>query len=157
MSEPKIIVGKPTLIKTLVDEGTGVEIEFTHRQPTNAERLAYQREAIQSKGKKIVLKSAAAAREKVKPLITSFRFPNADPGTQLRVELAEGEVPLSCDTQDPGYMPAWRDVLARYVPQMLEVLGNKIFAGTSEPGDMVVFDYSEGAGEEEPEAAAGPR
>jgi hypothetical protein len=155
MSEPKIIVGKKNLSKTLVDDGTGVEIKFDYRPPTNNERLTYQRKAVKTRGKKIVLKSAAAARELIAPLITGFSFPNPDPDTQIRVEVEDGNlVPLSCDAGDPGYVETWREVLARYVPAMLEILGNKVFAGVAEEGDLVEFEYGDEGGAAE--AAAGP-
>ncbi|MFH2124926.1 MAG: hypothetical protein ABIK12_00315 [Pseudomonadota bacterium] len=148
MGEFKLAVGKKDLSKTLVDDGTGVEIKFSYRRPTNNERITYQRKAIKSKGKKIVLKNAAAAREMIKPLLTGFSFPNPDPDTQILIEVEGGLVPLSCANSDPGYVEAWREALDQGVPQMLENLGQKIFAGVSEAGDLVEFEYGDETGGE---------
>ena len=157
MSEPKIVVGKKELSKTLVDAGTGVEILFNYRRPTNNERLTYQRKAVKTKGSKIVLRSAATARELITPLISSFRFPSPDPDTQIRVEVEGGElVPLSCDAGDPGYVEKWRAVLDKAVPAMLETLGNKVFAGVAEEGELVEFEYGDEEEGGAAEAAPGP-
>ncbi len=144
MSEIKIVIGKRRPVKRLRDQASGVEIEFEYRLPSNNERVKYQREAIARKGRKVVVKSAAAARKLVQPLIQSFRFPDPDPDTQIRWETDTGElVPLSCAPGDPGYREDWLPILERAVPGMLESLGLMVFAGVTDAEGEVEFGYED--------------
>lgn len=150
MSKLNIIVGKKAHTKKLVDQGSGVEIEFSYRLPTNPERMQYQRKAIKVKGRKTVIKSSAAARELVQPLITGFKFPTPDLDTQIRWEDSQGQFQaLSCVAGDPGYHEDWKEGLTQAVPGMIETLGNLIFAGVVDGEGSVEFGYED---EEEVEA-----
>ena len=141
-----IVVGRERHVKRLVDQASGVEIEFEYRLPTNNERIRYQREAVANRGRKVVLKGAAAARELVQTLIQGFRFPSPDPDTQIRWENDQGEwVSLSCRPGDPGYREDWLAILERAVPGMLEALGMMVFAGVRDADGEIEFGYEEEA------------
>ena len=140
------------LTKHLIDNGSGLEIEFTHRLPTNKERVRYQSEAVSFKGKKMVIKNQSAARHLVKLLLLSFRFPREDPNTWLHIEKDGALVPLSCDTTAPGYFKEWPEVVEQVAPGMLETLGMQVFAGVSDADSNIEFDHGYGDDEDDDEA-----
>ena len=149
-SEFKVVIGLGNNhTKHLMDSGSGLEVEFSHRLPTNRERIRYQNEAVAIKGKKMVIKSQGAARHLVKQLLTSFRFPNADPNTWLHVEKDKEMVPVSCEATAPGFVSEWRELFEKVAPGMLENLGMQVFAGVSDADSNIEFDHGYGDEEEE--------
>jgi hypothetical protein len=137
----KVVVGDgEALTKRLVDDGSGVEIKFTYRLPTNQEKIKYNRESAKAQGKKVVIKTRAAARRAVLPLIEGFRFPRKDIKTRIHIEIGGKLEALSCQKGDPGYVPEWRNILTQTVPGMLETLGMSIFAGVSDDAVGIVFE-----------------
>ena len=137
----KIVVGKGMYKQAFIDQGTGVEIEYEYRLPVNKERIRFQNEAMGTKGKKVVIKSQAACRKLVLPLIKAFSFPNEDIDTWIKVEKDGTLHPLSCDPRDPGFEQEWAQVLTQTVPGTLEMLGSYIFAGAQSAESSIEFDY----------------
>ena len=155
MPEMKFVIGSGTLKKSLIDQGSGVEIEIEHLLPNNQQRIKYQKDATAVKGKKVVIKSQKAAREHVKPLLVGFRFPDSDPDTWIKVEKEGVLHPISCNADDPGYVKGWRQVLGHTVPNIIESLGNQIFSGAQDADSGIVFDYEEDDPEDEDGQSAG--
>lgn len=156
MSGLNIIVGKKEHTLELIDNGSGVEIEFTYRLPSNKERVRFQNQAVQIRGRKTVIKNQEAALKLVKPLIKSFRFPQEEVDTHIRIEKDGQFESLSCNTQDPGYHEAWREVLAKGVPGMLETLGLRVFSGVTDADSNVEFGRDDDDAEDGEEEAPAP-
>ena len=140
-----LIIGSGrTHAKTLSDAGTGVEIRFTYRLPTNAERVAYEKAATKFTGRgKMVIKAGEAARKAVLPLLEEFEFPSGreHPETTIRMEKHGQEVPISSGSGEPGYLPNWRQMLDKAVPHMIQALGSKVFAGLGDDEGRIEVDY----------------
>ena len=150
----KFKIGSGTHKMELIDSGSGIEIEFEYRLPTNNERIKYQKDAMKSKGKKLVMATQAAARKHALPLIQAFRFTSEEPDTRLNLFDDTDKLmgPLSCTPGDPGYQENWREIIGKYLPGIVEVLGNRLFSGVQDAGLDIVFD----ADVEEPDAGMDP-
>lgn len=115
------------LKKTLVDGATDARITLHFRRPTVKEQMAYDRKVSKGGVKKAGLRMRKIAAEMVKPLINGVSFPDPD------LALAWGKdgeyVMLSSTPGAPGFREDWLAVIDAFSPNMLRLLGIKVFSG----------------------------
>lgn len=122
-----ILVETKEFKKTIEDGATGALVTIHFRRPTANEQLAYDRKVSKGRIKAAGLRVRKIAGEMIKPLINRMSCP--DPELAPFWSKDGSPVMLSSTPGDPGFREDWLAVLDAFSPNMLRLVGIKVFAG----------------------------
>jgi len=138
-SQPLVLGGGYTL--EIKDNLSGKMLEFTYRLPTQAERDAYTKATIKHKGNKVLSKANTFPEQTAlgKRVLLGFK--------KGCLANESGQI-ISADRIDPDYDPNWKDLLAKYRPDLLATVGRLVMKTTSTPDEENNFEVVEDFGED---------
>lgn len=136
---PLILTGQNTL--EIKDNVSGTTLEFGYRLPTQAERTAYTKATIQHKGNKVLSKANTFQEQAALGRTVLLGFRKGDLANEA------GKL-ISSDKSDPDYDPTWKDMLAKYRPDILAAVGRLVIKSTSTPEEDNNFEVVEDFGDD---------
>lgn len=107
------------------DNISGSEIVFFYNMPTTAERAAYANESFRRKGNKVETRIIETRQKYGKQILQGIR--------EGDFEILEGDkaIPVSSDMKSPNYRPSWKDDVAAFAGDLLELLAAQVFDGSA--------------------------
>lgn len=114
---------------TILDHLSGSELKIAYRMPTEKERADYANGAVQRRGNKIRVTVGQARQKFGRKILAGIRD-----GDFAFMENGEA-FPLSSNRDSPHYREGWRDLVAQYAPDVLELLALRVFDAPVEAVD----------------------
>jgi len=114
-------LGETTNEVSIHDNLSNSPIVFRYRMPTTKERVAYDNESIQRKGKKIKMRQAEARLKFGGMILTGF-----GPGDFTKT--VDGKnVPIASDPDHPNYDPDWKKRVMEEAADLVMLLAGHVF------------------------------
>lgn len=127
------------------DNLSGSEIVFIYRMPTSEERIAYSNNTINRKRNKVSFAYAKTRRIYGLKILTGIR------DGDFLIKKDNKNVPLSSNRNSAHYDEKWKEHVAEYASDLVELLASQVFdipAEALETDDLVIEDNQEPVEEE---------
>ncbi|WP_157468230.1 hypothetical protein [Desulfatibacillum aliphaticivorans] len=111
---------------TLQDNVSNSKIVLFYRNPTTAERAAYQNETVRRKGKKVEVRISQARLKYGEKILVGFRD-----GDFAREENGKA-VPMASYPSSPNYVEDWKDQVMKNAADLVMLLAGHVFDSSAE-------------------------